>query len=381
VQQSTRREEDAMSRLRERRPAAVAADPGVATCTCCLPRRRFLKGLAATVVATAGPALAQAPASTSVLGRRIDVHHHFLPPQYMKEEHERLNFGHGGVSASQMLAWTPSQSLEVMDQNGIATAVVSITTPGVWYGDVAAARRLSRMWNDYAAEQIRNHPGRYGLFAVAPLPDVDGSLKEIEYALDTLKADGIGLLSSYDGKYPGDASFAPVFEELNRRRAVVYFHPTVSACCASVIPGLMPQAIEYPFDTTRAITSLLINGTIAKNPDIRWVFSHGGGATPMMAGRIAETVGRRPNAAEIMPNGVLAELRKFYYDTASAASPGSMAALRTMAPMSHILFGSDYPFVKAAAGIEELGHSQMSEAERDALERGNAMALLPRLKV
>ena len=151
------------------------------------------------------------------------------------------------------------------------------------------------------------------------------------------------------------------------------------ACCSSVIPTVIPQTVEFPFDTTRTITSLLINGTIVKNPDIRFIFSHGGGVTPMLAGRMAEILDHRPNAAEVTPNGVLGELRKFYYDTANAGRPAQMAALRGMAPTSQILFGTDYPFVKVAADIEDLQQTQFSPSEREAIERGNAIALLPRL--
>jgi predicted TIM-barrel fold metal-dependent hydrolase len=341
-------------------------------------RRQFLAAGLATASALAAPAvLAQTPAEKTP-AKRIDMHHHFLPSQYMKEEHERINFGHN-LSASTLLAWTPSQSIEIMDKNGIATAIVSQTTPGVWFGNVEGSRRAARMWNDFAAEQIKTYPGRYGLFAPVPLPDTDGALKEIEYALDTLHADGIGLVSSYDGKYLGDPAFAPVFEELNRRKAVVYVHPTVAKCCGSVQPGLIPQAIEFPFDTTRTITSLIINGVLIKNPNVRFIFSHGGGATPMLAGRMVETLGHRPNAAEVTPNGVMPELRKLYYDTANAATPGSIAALRLMAAPDHILFGSDYPFVKVAEDIEHLGQTQWSDADRAAVDRNNAIALLPRL--
>ena len=310
---------------------------------------------------------------------RIDVHHHILPPDYVATVgDDRIG---PLILAGRTPEWTPAMSVEAMDRNGIATAITSISAPGLWFGDNEESVRLARICNDYAASIRRDHPGRFGVFACLPLPDVEASLAETAYALDTLKADGIGLLTSYGDRYPGDAAFQPVFDELNRRRAVVYFHPT-NAPCSQCLPEIPAATLDFPFDTTRAVVSLLYSGTFARCRDIRFIFSHAGGTVPFLAERIAR-LGARPGFREAVPNGVLPELERLYYDTALSANWLAFRSLLELVTPDKILFGSDYPFAPEATmtatvqGLIELGlDSDMLQG----IERDNALALFPGIR-
>ena len=249
-------------------------------------RRLFLATLGA---AGAGSLLHGLPSAAQTPGtpaRRIDIHQHFVSPGF----YATLNAKNATSPIPGLAAWkgySPASAVEALDRVGIATAMLSITAPGVWFGDVQEARKLAREMNEYAAARlVSDYKGRFGLFAVLPLPDVEGSLKEIEYAFDTLKADGVGLLTSYGNAWLGDPSFAPVLAELNRRKAVVYTHPTDSACCQNLIPRVANQMLEYPMDTTRTIASLIVSETATKCPDVRFIFSHAGGTLVGVAGRL-----------------------------------------------------------------------------------------------
>ena len=314
----------------------------------------------------------------SAAPQRIDVHHHILPPDYCRiVGADRI--GHQLVSGK-LPDWTPQHSIAAMDRNGIATAVTSISSPGLWFGDAAVTRQLARHSNDYAAAMRRDHPGRFGLFASLPLPDIEASLREIDYALDTLKAEGIGLLTSYDSRYPGDPSFAPIFDELDRRRAVVYFHPTAADCCGC-LPEIPAATLEFPFDTTRAITSLLFSGTFARCRNIRFIFSHAGGTVPFLAERIAR-LERRPEFLQAVPEGVIAELGRLHFDTALSANAYSFDALLRLVTADKVLFGSDYPFAPEAtmtATVHGLAALDLGAEVLQAIERDNALRLLPAL--
>ena len=316
----------------------------------------------------------KAPAVRKARGR-IDLHHHFLPQDYMRAERERSSATHGNTD---LFSWTPEKSIAEMDKAGIAFAFASTSTPGVWYGDVELGRRLARQWTDAAIEAIGKYPSRFGLFAPLPLPDTEGSLAQIEYALDRSGADGVGLLANFEGKWLGDQSFWPVMEELDRRAAVVYVHPTFTPCVRNTIPNAQMQLVEFPFETTRTIANLVLSGTTTKFPNIRWIFAHNGGATPMLIGRLEEQ-DHRP-VGQNFPAGMRAELRKFYYDNASAWNSSAMAALMNLVPKDHMFFGSDYPFLAATEAVHKFDKLKLDPATRTAIERNNAFKLFPRLK-
>jgi 6-methylsalicylate decarboxylase len=334
-----------------------------------LARREFLLALAA-----AAAVKAQAPATRPY---RIDVHHHFFPPEYVTAI--------GPTLAAAFPPWTTAQSLDVMNRANVEKSLLSLSLPGVWLGtgtaaDIQQARRLARIVNDYGAQMVRDNPTRFGLFATLPMPDPEGSLREIEYAYGTLKAEGIGLMTSYNDKWLGDVAFAPVWEDLNRRRAVIYTHPLSPDCCGAkgnLNYGLGPGAIEWATDTTRTAASLLFSGSASKYPNIRWILSHGGGTLPFLLSRLVREEATGKNMNQRLPRGLMYEIRKFYYDTAQANTPIPLAALLEMVPSSQLLYGSDYPyrtFDELNAGLGS--YRGFTSNDLRAIERDNAVRLL-----
>jgi predicted TIM-barrel fold metal-dependent hydrolase len=343
-------------------------------------RRAFLAGLAALggsalLNGCAADTSAPAPVMTGGKPHRIDIHHHLLPPKYVAELPQH-------IKGENPPPWSPARSIEDMDRNGIAISITSLMQPQVWFGNAALGRRLARESNEYAAQLMRDYPGRYGMFATLPLPDTEGSLKEIEYAAEVLRADGFGLMTSYAGKYLGDPVFWPVWEELNRRKAIVYNHPLSVECCRNpVAQYIQNSAIEYATDTTRMIATLLFSGAAARYPDIRWIHSHGGGTMPFLYSRFTRQEAATKDREKLLPNGIQHEISKFYYDTAQANHSGALAALLKLVSVSQVMFGTDFPYRPGAEAVAGLNAYGFSAAELAAIDRGNALRMMPRWNV
>jgi predicted TIM-barrel fold metal-dependent hydrolase len=304
--------------------------------------------------------------------RRVDTHHHVVPPEYAAWLRKK-GMAAGGLPIPD---WSPGAALALMDQHGVETAILSVSTPGVNLGDDAEARALARDVNEYASAMARSHPARFGFFATLCLPDVRGSLAELEHACDALGAVGVVLLANSRGIYLGDASFDPLFEELHRRKSVVFVHP-------SLVPGLEPLpgvpafVADFLLDTTRAAILLARSGTLERYPDLRIILAHAGGIVPYAAYRISAATSPAGN-----PQDGIAQLKRFYFDTALSGSPTVLPSLLAFAAPDHVLFGSDFPYapppvVSAFTGMYEA--FGMTESQRRSIDRGAAERLFPHL--
>jgi len=313
---------------------------------------------------------------------RIDVHHHIIPPVYL-EAMRRVGIA-DPIPGVDYPAWDVQTTLAVMDRQGIATAIVSISEPGVYFGNVALARDLARQINEFSARLVADHPQRFGAFAVLPLPDVEAALRELAYALDTLKLDGIGLLTNYLGTYLGDTAVDALFAELNRRQVVAFIHPSTPPSTDQPTFGLPPSLYEFTFDTTRMVVNLLYSGTLDRYPNLRLILSHAGGTVPYLAKRLTfgPTIGSYLKARA--PQNLIASLRQLYYDVAMSASPYALPSLQALVDPSHILFGSDYPFMPEPAVADNVAgladYEGFDQQAQWKIERENARALFPRLQ-
>jgi predicted TIM-barrel fold metal-dependent hydrolase len=313
------------------------------------------------------------------MARTVDLHHHVIPGFYWEASSED---GHaaGGITPPR---WSLDAAIAYLDEAQIDVAVPSISTPGVHFGDDAAARALARRMNEYLAEIKRDRPDRFGAFATLPLPDVEGSLEQIAYAFDVLGLDGVSMFTNAGGSYLGDARFDPIFTELQRRAAVVFVHPTASPDPIAHTLDLPDSLLDYPVDTSRAVAKLHYGNTFARTPDVKFVFAHAGGTIPFVAGRFAivDEMNVIPGAPE---RGAFADtLPRLYWDTASAFSDPVLHMLRSVAGLGNVVFGTDYPYPRDAISIGGLRRLQqtaeLDDGERRGILGASAARLIPRL--
>jgi predicted TIM-barrel fold metal-dependent hydrolase len=307
-----------------------------------LSRRRVVGGLAAAALAPLG-AWPMRVASAAAGRGIIDVHAHFQPPVM-----RAMNI------PGPMNGWSLEKQIEDMDQAGVVRALLSVTTPGV-PATGEAARRIARETNEYAAKLAADHGRRFGFFLCLPMDDLDAALAEVSHGFDVLRAQGVGLFTSYEGRYLGDPHFDPLFAELNRRKAVAYVHPAGAACCTRVIREVPDTVVEYGTDTTRAIASYVYRGAARRFPDVKMIWSHSGGTMPHLIERF-DFIDRTGQSKEQAPDGFRASAARFWYDIAQASNPVATRSLRSVVPMERIVFGTDYPFrtsLEHVRGLEE----------------------------
>ena len=327
--------------------------------------------------------------STQATPGTVDVHHHFYPKFLMDAWAEAPLEGDWAAYKTLFMAapytgWTPESAVSLLDDTGIATAILSLPAGTVGFLKGAEQVRMVRMVNEYATRLAHDRPGRFGLFALLPMPDIAASLAEISYALDSLGATGIALMTSYGNRWLGHPDYTPVLEELNRRAAVVHVHPKAPTCCTNLVqsnPWGESSLLEFPYDTGRTIFDLLQSGALVRYPDIQWIFSHLGGVIPMLAGRLREVgPGFWKDLDRVAPNGIDHAFQRLHYDTAASAYEPSMRAALAYLPVTNLLFGTDHPHYNVPRTVDNFAHLNMPTAIKRAIQRDNPRHFLTRLQ-
>jgi len=315
----------------------------------------------------------------SVTSLTIDTHHHILPDFFWRE----TNDSHAPVGGLAPLQWSKEMMISFMDDAGIDVVVTSVSTPGVHLGDSEKARSLARRCNEFAAELVHDRPDRFASFACIPLPDIDASLEQLSYALDVLRLDGLVLFTNSMGVYLGDATLEPVFEELERRKSVVFVHPNPSPDAAAHSLGLPDNLLDFPTDTNRAVAQMHYTNRFARTPNVKYIFSHAGGSIPYLAARFA-IIDEMGFIAGGEQRGIAADMfRRMHWDTALSTSDAVFRMLRDVAGIDQVLFGTDFPYLRRDLAVNAkqriLASSELNHLEKHAVLGGNAARLFPRL--
>lgn len=309
----------------------------------------------------------------------IDTHHHILPDFFW----QATNDAHGPVGGLKPLQWSQETAVSYMDEAGIDVAVTSISTPGVQVGNAEKAKLLARQCNEFSAELVKARPDRFASFACIPLPDIDDSLEELAYAFDVLRLDGVVLFTNANGVYLGDPVLEPFFDELERRKAVVYVHPNPSPDAVAHALGLPDNLIDFPTDTNRAVAQMHYTNRFARTPNVKYIFSHAGGSIPYLAARFAIIDEMRfiPGGEE---RGTAADMfRRIYWDTALSLSDPVLRMLRDVAGIEQVVYGTDFPYLRRDLAINFkqrlLQSRELNDSGRHLILGKNAARLFPRL--
>jgi aminocarboxymuconate-semialdehyde decarboxylase len=270
-----------------------------------------------------------------------------------------------------------SKRIEDMDRVGIDVEVVSLSTPNVFFTDAEHQPAVARIMNDAYAELITRHPKRFKGFASIPMDHPEAALNELHRAIDTLKLNGVVLLSNIGGKPLTSPEYRPFFEEANRMKLCIFLHPMLPAQADAFREYVLGPIIGFPFDTSLAVARMCYDGMFEELPEIRWIIGHLGGAIPYLMERMDNGFRDFADCRVKIDKLPSVYLKRLYYDTVSF-SPYTLKMVRDMVGAEHMVMGSDYPHLlgsidRAVSSIEAL---DVSEEEKKSIFSGTALSVL-----